>query len=352
MEKYDVVFLGDSINEKEIFGIQRYAYELLQKLDALNFSLRICVLIPENGENYLPFDSIKIVKYGKNKGAIWRQIDFPVFVKKAKAIGVDLTLGIPVFGRYVIAIHDCIIEEFPEDFCGLKAKLKRLWYMIRVRMSVQKSLKIITVSNYSRNKIVEHYGIRDDKIVVIPNAWQHMEKVIPDNSILDELNVERGNYYFTLGSVLPHKNIKWIISAAEQNKNEMFVVTGSSKFYEDFKQETSNVLFTGYISDEKIKALMMSCKQFLFPSLSEGFGIPPLEALSCGADISISNASCLPEIYSDSATYFNPTDYSIDINQLIGETSETNKQRVLDKYSWEKSAMLLIRLLESVVENN
>jgi glycosyltransferase involved in cell wall biosynthesis len=156
-------------------------------------------------------------------------------------------------------------------------------------------------------------------------------------------------YCFSLGSVLYHKNLNWIVRAAEKNPGRLFLVTGSldlSSFAKDSKiSKGSNIIMTGYLPDSQVKALMRHAAAFIHPSLSEGFGIPPMEAMSVGAKLLLSSASCLPEIYSDSAVYFDPLDYeSIDMDRLLG-TECSSADQVLDKYSWKKSAKRLRKLL-------
>ncbi|MBQ4530347.1 MAG: glycosyltransferase, partial [Lachnospiraceae bacterium] len=91
------------------------------------------------------------------------------------------------------------------------------------------------------------------------------------------------------------------------------------------------------VTDEENKALMERCRIFVFPSKLEGFGIPPLEALACGAKIAISRASCLPEIYGECAVYFDPDDYEVNIEDLEKQAI-VGVDKLLKKYSWEKSA--------------
>ena len=107
----------------------------------------------------------------------------------------------------------------------------------------------------------------------------------------------------------------------------------------------SNVIFTGYISDEQIKTLMRNCKAFIYPSLYDGFGLPPLEALSQGAQVICSNAACLTEVYGNSVHYIDPYDADVDLNSLLDKYVDT-PEAVLNKYSWEKSARELYDLLK------
>ena len=336
-----VVFLGDTLAAGQAVGVQRFAREILNRMDQMNLPFDAEVLVPRSAKACLVFQNIRVVQYGGIDNAfVWRQICFPEYVKKRHAIAVDLTLGLPILKCDVVCVHDCIRESFPEDFTTDQEKLKRRGYLLRVKKVLKRAEQIITVSQTSRNALMSCYHLPPERIAVISNGWQHFLQVQPDNGILPQLQLSTGNYFFSLGSRLKHKNFEWVVNAAKQNPQETFVVTGRTDLsrYQVMDGMLKNLIFTGYLTDSKIKALMQHCKAFVHPSLYEGFGIPPMEALGCGSPILISNASCLPEIYGNAARYFNPQKYDgIDMTELmqqpVGPPGPT-----LERYSWEKSA--------------
>ena len=111
-----------------------------------------------------------------------------------------------------------------------------------------------------------------------------------------------------------------------------------------------NIVQLGYITDGEIKSIMSNCKAFIFPSFYEGFGIPPMEALACGAKIIISNSSCLPEIYGESAYYISPYDYDVDLDELLKKDVAPPKA-CLDNFGWDKSARILYDLCCKIKNN-
>lgn len=346
-----VVFLGDTLNTEEPLGIQRYASEILRSLDTMELKYKCEVVIPSSDESHLYFEQIQVKQYGpkESNGFKWRQCYFPKYVKTQKAIGVDLTLGLCVLGTDVVCLHDCIHENYPDDFVGLKQKIKRYSYLLRSKRAIKNARRVITVSIFSKKEIEEHYGIKN--VAVVYDAWQHYERITSDNSILDKLDLRDKQFYFSLGSKLPHKNFKWIEEAARQNPVSVFVVTGTKRFEKNSeKRELPNIIYTGFLNDSQVKALMENCKAFIHPSLYEGFGIPPLEALASGAQILISKSTCLPEIYGASANYFDAGNYEhINIEQLMkGSISEVEISRTLERYSWEESARRLDEILNEL----
>jgi len=349
-----IAVLGDTLVGGKVFGIQRFAYEILREIDKMNpDTLTFTVVVPEHSEINVEFENIKIVKYGKIKNPFfWRQLCFTAFLRKQGYIGVDLTLGLPYLGCDVVCLHDCTYENYKANFITFKEKLKRYSYLIRAKRNAKKSKAVLTVSENSKNELVQYYRISPEKISIVYNAWQHYERINVDESIFGKIGITKNDeYFFSLGSGLPHKNLKWIVNAAIKNPKYIFVVTGSNKFSDYLEkiglEKVDNIIYTGYISDGEVKALMSHCKAFIHPAFCEGFGIPPLEALACGADIIISNTSCLPEIYGESAIYIDPYNYDVNIDSIY-RVVDYDKNNVLDNYSWKKSAETILEVMKGL----
>ena len=137
---------------------------------------------------------------------------------------------------------------------------------------------------------------------------------------------------------------------AKKYPDRTFVFAGPSISYgivdsEANVSEMPNCRYVGYISDGQVKALMEKCRAFLFPSKYEGFGIPPLEAMSAGAKVFMSNATCLPEIYKDFVSYFDPDDYSVDLDALEAQKHPDSKL-LLEQYSWDKTAAKIKAIIQ------
>ncbi|MDD4849866.1 MAG: glycosyltransferase, partial [Gemmiger sp.] len=170
----------------------------------------------------------------------------------------------------------------------------------------------------------------------------HIAQVAEDEGIFDKNpRLQKGEYFYALGSLAPHKNYKWIREVARRNPEKTFVVAGGknlASFGEDKEAvDTHNILYPGYVTDGENKALMRHCKAFLHPAVFEGFGIPPLEALALGAKVLLSSASCLPELYGSCAAYFDPQDYTVDLDALLAQPV-TPPDALLQKYSWNATA--------------
>ncbi|MBQ5647203.1 MAG: glycosyltransferase, partial [Treponema sp.] len=141
---------------------------------------------------------------------------------------------------------------------------------------------------------------------------------------------------------------------AKKNPNEKFAISGkmlSGLVPQELEilKSLDNVILLGYVSDEQVKALMQKCTAFVFPSYYEGFGIPPLEALSCGTKIIVSNAASLPEIYENTAYYINPDDTNINLKLLLSKEVESS-DKILERYQYKNAAITLCNLLKKFLQ--
>lgn len=331
---------------QRITGVQRFAREILSELDKICSDLDIELAVPMDVDNLPHYNNIKIVQVGRFKGNLWEQISFPRYVKKQKGISLNLCNSAPLRGKKIITIHDMKIKAHPEFF----SKKFLIWYKVLFKNLIKKSEKIITVSEFSKNEILKYYNCDENKIFVINNAWQHFNNIDFDEKALNKFDLHKFEYYFAMSSLEPNKNLKWIIEVAKRNKENVFVVAGGLNekvFSENQIVLPPNVKLLGYISDSEAKTLMRDCKAFLFPTIYEGFGIPPLEAISCGAkNIIVSDTEVMHEIFEDMAIFINPQNFNYDVNTLYN--MRYNSQKILDKYSWECSSHNLFKLLLSV----
>lgn len=312
----------------------------------------ISLLVPEYYSGDFDLENIPIIKLGKRSGRMWEQTDLPDYLKKEKAEGLFFENTIPLsYKKGIVVIHDVSLRANPDLFNKSLHNISSIiWRRILYRAVANSRMKIITVSNFSKSEIKKYYGVSGKRIAVVYNAWQHMNNVAANEGIFADGRIKKNDYYFAMATLAPNKNFKWIASAAEQNPDETFVIAGGGKIKDVISSEYNNLknlIYLGYVSDENAKALMGNCKAFLFPSFYEGFGIPPLEAVASGAEgIIISDTPCMHEVYGEDGTYIDPHNYEIDMRKI--DIVKVDRERLLGKYSWEKSAGKLKRLLERV----
>lgn len=331
---------------KRVTGVERYAIEMVRELDELVEPGQIIMAVPINAT--LPqLNNIEIKTIGKLKDILWEQISLPLYALKNKLIPLNFCNIAPLLYPGVVVVHDVKVKARPEFFDWKF----RLWYRVIFANIAERAERIITVSNFSKKEIMKYMGVKDKRIEIIPCAWSHFDKILEDKSILSKFKLKKDQYFFSMSSLEPNKNFKWIAEVARKHQNYLFVIAGSinSKvFAREIEFECpSNMKFLGYISDGEAKALMHYCKAFIFPTQYEGFGLPPLEALGAGCrSIVISDTEVMHEIYGNLGTYIDPAKYEFeDKNIKIITNDEANT--LLNKYQWGGSARLLQVVLQS-----
>jgi len=332
---------------RPITGVERVAIELLKQLDALCERDDILLACPKNVDrDSLPFKRIRSVRIGVLKGNLWEQVSLPVYACLHGRTLVNLCNTAPLFKPDVVCVHDMQVRTNP----GFHTKPFVWWYRIMLRAIARAAIKVLTPSEFSRREILRHYPGLAGRVEVVGNAWQHFAAVEEDDRALARYGLASGEYYYSLSSMSANKNFKWILRAAKEQPEVKFVVSGSvnAKVFADAGLDASpNLVKTGRVTDGEAKALMRHCKAFLFPSFYEGFGLPPLEAMSTGCPVCVSNTSSLPEVFGNSAAYLDPHDPEARIPPLVSDAE--CRERVLGRFGWDKSARRLLSILETGV---
>ena len=359
-----VVVNGEVFTSGFMVGIPRYSIEILRELDKMDLPYDIELVMPRQLDLGVRFNKIRTViykpelmKFGKFGREYWRETAFTKYANSKDTIVLDICMMLQRKRNDITFIYDCQPEKFSTNY--LTKPYSRFVQKVRLnlRRKAAVNAKLIVTDSYdARKDISEIFGVPAEKIKVVYCGWQHLGRVTADESVFADIkDITKGEYFFSLGSRYKHKNMDWVFAAARQNPGYKFVVTGHNTLADYSKDiEASapeNVIFTGFLSDEKVKALMAHCKAFIQPSLSEGFGMPPLEAVSAGArDIIVSNVTALPEVYGECAHYIDPTNYeNIDMDEILA-TEVKDPSVLLDKYSWEKSAKQIKALIDEFGE--
>lgn len=342
MEQKQLIINGRFLTE-QLTGVQRTAWEIVKVLSK-NKQLKIILAMPCNG--IVPNDApsnISYVKVGKHKNNIWEQFSLPKFCKKVKAPLLNMCCLAPAFYSSYVVLHDIRgIERKEFDNSLFRFKFKSL-----VGAYIYRSKQIFTVSEFAKNSIIKQYPKLKKEPIVIYNGYEHILKVplIPVNDIF-------GEFYLSVGSVLKHKNFKYILKLAQNNPTKRFVIVGKydEEFLEQlgFQQNLENVIFSGYLETGQLLWLYSKCVGFVLPSLYEGFGIPPLEALAVGCKkIFLSDIPVFKEIYGEVANFFDPLDYEHTVNLDEGkEVTVETANLLLHKYTWQNSANIMLNSID------
>jgi len=259
----------------------------------------------------------------------------------------------------VVSIHDLSFEHFPQTF----KRRSRFQLRMTVRKSAREAEQILTLSEFVRNDVIKTYGISGDKITAIPLAAPDRFAPVHDQKELQRIRQKygiNGDYILAVGAIQPRKNLPRLIEAYSflrgvhsNDKLPRLVLVGKLAWlYEETLRRIEElglgdlVILTGYVPEDDLPALYSGTKCFVYPSYFEGFGLPPLEAMKCGAPTVVGNRASLPEVVGDAAILVDPFevgDLALAISRVISdedlrESLRTAGQQRAKLFSWKDTA--------------
>jgi glycosyltransferase involved in cell wall biosynthesis len=291
-----------------------------------------------------------------------------------KKVGPDLThfphFNHPIFynGRFVVTIHDLTLGQYAER----GSVIKRQIYKNVINHAAKSSQKILTVSNFVRDEIIREFDLPAEKVVTTYNAIDKRFSRSDKSTIeatLTKYRIQKP-YVLSVGQWRSHKNLLRLVDAFAMLKKDpkfddlklVFVGREDPKYPQlpDYiKQEnlTESVKFTGFVADDDLPAIYSGAGVFCFSSLSEGFGLPGLEAQACGTPVASSDRTCMPEIYADGAIYFNPEntkDICEKLSLVLSDPSLAKKLIDLgiknaSRFTWEITAKKTLEVYREIL---
>jgi glycosyltransferase involved in cell wall biosynthesis len=267
--------------------------------------------------------------------------------------------------KKITTIYDIMAFYFPE----VSGFITRYRYKILLPRTLKTSDKIIVISHNTKKDLMNRFKIPENKIKVIYLAANENYKPLNENEIIKIKQKYNLNYSFILyvGGLAPNKNVERLIKAYYKLKKldikHKLIITGVKRYRYKSIFETieklnlqKDVIFTGYVPDEDLPALYNAADLFVYPSLYEGFGLPPLEAMACGTPVITSNTSSLPEVVGDAGIMVNPYDVDELANKMYEVLTNEGLRKELSKkgleraklFSWKKCAEEHLKVYEEV----
>ena len=269
----------------------------------------------------------------------------------------------------VVSIHDLSFEHLPHTF----NRRSRTQLRLTVRHSARRAARILSLSEHTRRDIIETYGIKPDRVTAIPLAAPDHFGPITDNRELQRVRHNYGidgDYILSVGSIQPRKNLARLVRAyaslrrnCSADKLPKLVLVGKCAWLYDETlralDETNvkdTVILTGYVPEKDLPALYSGALCFVYPSYFEGFGLPPLEALKCGAPVIVGNRTSLPEVVGDAALAVDPFDVDaiagaikrlVNDSALRTELSVKGQQRA-GEFNWRETAKKTLAVYKEV----
>lgn len=307
---------------RRLAGVDRFAIEVVRSLDRLVAGdsglfkgTDIIVLVPAGTNCDFGVESILVVECGTRSGVLWEQFDLPAAA--GDRLLVNLCNTGPVFRKHQLTvIHDVAPSRVPESY----GFLFRAWYRLLIPTLYRRSQSVCTVSAFSRDELTDLHGTRGD-ICVLPEGADHMGRLAADPAVLERHGLNGRPYVLAVSSLSPHKNFAAVVRAVEAIGEVDFdvVIAGGQNprvFAGSSGDLPPSVKYVGYVSDEELKALYENAACFVFPSIYEGYGLPPTEAMACGCPVVAAKAASIPEVCGDAAIYFDPND-SVDLARVL-----------------------------------
>ncbi|MET0383356.1 MAG: glycosyltransferase family 1 protein [Burkholderiaceae bacterium] len=346
-------YVNGKFTAQRVTGVQRAALELTRSMDRqVPSQSRRWVLLCPPGSARFPLEHIERREVGFPGTPLhaWEQIVLP----HAARDGLLVNLGgsAPWRGRRQFALlHDAAVFDHPEAYTAPFVG----WYRLLFRRLARRGAGLLTVSAFSRARLAARLGVPPSRIGLVPNGGDHLEDVRPDDSVLARHGLRPGRFLLAVASANPTKNLKALLSAfarlPDGADHPLVIVGGGNRrvFARHRLPCPAGALHIGYQDDAALKSLYRHATALVCPSLYEGFGLPPLEAMACGCPVAVGAAAALPEVCGDAALYFDPRsvdDIAQALRRLLGDgplrerLSRAGRERA-QAFRWGESARLL-----------
>jgi len=352
----DVVINGRFLTQP-VTGVQRFARQIVRALDDLvaedDTAPRLRLVVPRGA---VPLPGLRCVGQlaaGRLRGHLWEQWDLARAARGALLVNLGAT-GPLSHDRFLVTMHDAQVYTRSENYSPAFVR----WYRFLMPRLGRRARRVLTVSQFSRGELARHCGLAAERFAVVPNGADHLREVVPEQEFLAEHRISVGRYVLALGSASPNKNFAAVARAFELlADDDLVLVLAGGRAEKVFRAAPPprgrRVVVLGHVSDGPLKALYSHALCFVFPSFHEGFGIPPLEAMSCGCPVVVADSSSLPEVCGDAALYCDPRDPATlatciaairDDTPLADELAERGLRRAA-AFTWRGSARQVLDLI-------
>ena len=340
--------MNTRVATSRLTGVPRYANELARLLEG-----RVSRISPN-----------KNAAVG-TRGHIWEQLALPMVVKQDLLFSPANTGPLGV-AKQVVTIHDWSVIDHPEWYTQRFAK----WYGFLLPKLVRRVRHVIAVSKFTEERILEATGVSKERVTVIPNGIDGRFSPRPEEEIAavrHALGLPSTHYLLSLCTLEPRKNLQRMIDAwrivHKKLPDDVWLVLagawGASTIFRirELPALPPRVFITGYVRESDLAPLYSGALAFVYPSLYEGFGLPPLEAMACGTPVLCSNAGALAEVVGDACFTVDPLDVediAYNIGRLVSDGAVRSRLRRKGlerpkRFSWELAAERTWRVLSQAV---
>lgn len=358
---------GREFVKNKVTGISRFLFGLIDNLTVYKPDWQFYVFLNQYCELPLQRSNLKEVIIPQNITFVWDQW---LLLKEIKKLKLDLFYS-PYYKFPVLTDIPTVTTIFDVIYLIVepyKYYFKNDFFIKNfIKMTSNKVKKIITCSYFSKRELMKLLKIREDKIVVVHLSVDEKFSPQPLKKIEEFRQKYKIDFKFILyvGNSNPHKNLKRLIEAynslPRQTKGEYALLLVGVKRHDinSFLKNTDRIFILEFIPDEDLPTLYSAAEIFVFPSLCEGFGYPPLEAMACGCPVVSSGVSSMPEILEDAVLFFNPYDvkdiadkiYKLLSDSLLREKLKEKALKHVEKYKSQKTYIKILGIFNEVISN-
>lgn len=358
-------------------GIGTYTYQLINCLNRIDNINKYLLFMPENCKYDMALKEnfhLNNITEG-NESNFWDEVNIPNILKDKNIELYHVPqngVGLPADKkcRFVITLHDVIPYKMPETVSDRYLKI----FSDHIPKIISECDGIITVSNYSKKDIIETFNFPENKVYVTHLASEDIYRPLDkrvSRYIAEKYYSIQGDFILYVGGFSPRKNIVGLIESFSKllcsyKKDVKLVVVGKKgKSYEIYKKRaeelhiSDKVLFPGFVSIEHLPYIYNASQLFVYPSFYEGFGLPPIEAMSCGVPVIASNVTSVPEVVGDGGLLIDPKDIDNLCDSMFRVLSDEELRKKLislglskaSNLSWDKTANETISAYNRIIKN-
>lgn len=350
-----MIFINARFLTQNISGVQRYAEQICLSLKKIRDDI-VC-LAPHGIKLHDAAKALDVQCIGRNRGHLWEQLDLPLYLKqRGSPLLISISSTGPMFYRNQVATHhDINYVRYPQSY----TRVFRMAYRTITPILASRAKTMITCSNFSKGEISRFYGIDEKKFLVLHAA-------VSEGFTARTPRPDGPQYLLAVSSPAAHKNFNRMIQAFLSLRGfpdlQLHIVGAATHIFAnpDLQRlacRDPRIRFLGRLSDAELIEQYQGAAAFVFPSLYEGFGIPPLEAQACGCPVVAANAASIPEVLQASALYFDPLDVNhmaaamqrVLTDQPLREALRLHGLNNVERFSWDMSAQRLSQRLDALL---
>lgn len=291
----------------------------------------------------------------RGKGYFWEQVSLLTAARDDWLLNL-CNMG-PVLRRHQVSmIHDAQVFTQPQAY---SRAFRTIYHTLLPRIGARSAL-VLTVSDFSRKELEQHGVVPEGKATVVHNGVDHIDRIAADTTTLARKGLTEGEYFLALGSMAPHKNLPMLTELANGLGPEMppLVLAGGGNprvFADAGISESGKVRILGRVTDGELKALYQGAMALVFPSLTEGFGLPPLEAMANGCPTIVTTGGAVPEVCAEASIYAAPDDpraWRKAMEAVANDPERRARMRAeglkrAQHFTWKRAAEITLKAIEA-----